>query len=171
MIKNLPAVPETKHWDPIRSLGWEDPLEKGMSSHSSILAWRIPWTEEPDRLQSMGSQRIGHDWVTNTFIFIEGQKVGSGPISGTLCPFPNIVGLMLPLISIWSYPVHKYTMPYFEVLSLRCVCGGCYSLNEPNSYLSHHLWILSLQNKPPTSQTQISFRTCKTPQPPCQEPS
>ena len=61
MIKNLPVVPETEHWNPIRSLGWEDPLEKGMTSHSSILAWRIPRAEELARLQSMGSQRTGHD--------------------------------------------------------------------------------------------------------------
>ena len=48
-------------------LGWEDPLEKGMATHTSILAWRIPWTEEPGRLQSMGLQRVRHDWAT--FIF------------------------------------------------------------------------------------------------------
>ena len=47
------------------SLGWEDPLEKGMATHSSILAWRIPWTEEPGRLQSIGLQRVGHDRVAN----------------------------------------------------------------------------------------------------------
>ena len=57
MVKNLPAMLET--WVP--SLGWEDPLEEGMATHSSILAWRIPWTEEPDGLQSMGSQRVGHN--------------------------------------------------------------------------------------------------------------
>ena len=45
----------------VRSLGWEEPLEKGMATHTSILAWRIPWTEEPDGLQSMGSQRAGED--------------------------------------------------------------------------------------------------------------
>ena len=45
----------------VQSLGWEDPLEKGMATHSSILAWRIPWTEEPGGLQSVGSQRVGHD--------------------------------------------------------------------------------------------------------------
>ena len=56
-VKNLPAIWET--W--VQSLGWEDPLEKEMATHSSILAWRIPWTEEPGRLQSTGSQRIGHD--------------------------------------------------------------------------------------------------------------
>ena len=50
----------------VRSLGWEDPLEKEMAIHSSTLAWKIPWLEEPDRLQSMGSQRVGHDF---TFTF------------------------------------------------------------------------------------------------------
>ena len=57
MVNNLPSVWET--W--FQSLGWKDPLEKGMATHSSILAWRIPWTEEPGRLQSMGSQRVGHN--------------------------------------------------------------------------------------------------------------
>ena len=56
-VKNLPAVQETR----VRSLGWEDPLEKEMEIHSSILAWKISWTEEPGGLQSMGSQRVGHD--------------------------------------------------------------------------------------------------------------
>ena len=50
------------------SLGQEDPLEKEMATHASILAWRIPWTEEPGRLQSMGVQRVTHDWATNTFV-------------------------------------------------------------------------------------------------------
>ena len=57
MVKHLPAVQET--WVP--SLGWEDPLEKEMATHSSTLAWKIPWTEEPGGLQSMGSQRVVHD--------------------------------------------------------------------------------------------------------------
>ena len=51
----------------VRSQGWEDPLEKEMATHPSILAWRIPWTEEPGRLQSMGSQRVRYDWETNIF--------------------------------------------------------------------------------------------------------
>ena len=55
--KSLSAMQET--W--VQSLGWEDPLEKEMAAHSSTLAWEIPWTEEPDRLQSMGSQRVGHN--------------------------------------------------------------------------------------------------------------
>ena len=57
MVKNLPAIQETR----VRSLNWEDLLEKGMAINSSILAWRIPWTEEPGRLQSMGLQRVRHD--------------------------------------------------------------------------------------------------------------
>ena len=56
-VKNLPAMLET--W--VQFLGQEDPLEEGMATHSSILAWRTPWTKEPGRLQSMGSQRLGHD--------------------------------------------------------------------------------------------------------------
>ena len=57
-LKHLPAMQETWVW----SLGWEDPLEKEMATHSSIFAWRIPWTEEPGGLQSTGLQRVGHDW-------------------------------------------------------------------------------------------------------------
>ena len=61
MVKNLSAMQET--W--VQSLGQEDPLEKRRATHSNILAWRIPWTEEPGRLQSMGLQRVGHDRATS----------------------------------------------------------------------------------------------------------
>ena len=57
MVKHLPAVQETQ----VQSLSWEDPLEKEMATHSSTLAWKIPWTEKPGGLQSMGLQRVGHD--------------------------------------------------------------------------------------------------------------
>ena len=62
IVKNVTEMWETQVW----SLGQEDPLGKGMATHSSILDWRIPWTEEPGGLQSMGPQRVGHDWATNT---------------------------------------------------------------------------------------------------------
>ena len=65
MVKNLPAMKETRVW----FLGQEDPLEKGMATRSSILAWRTSWTEEPGRLQSMELQRVRHHWVTNIFTF------------------------------------------------------------------------------------------------------
>ena len=81
-VKNLPAMPETQ----VRSLGQEDPLEKGMATHSSILAWRIPGTEEPGRLPSMELQRVGHNWATNTFTFAP-----STPGAGTFFP-PSVLG-------------------------------------------------------------------------------
>ena len=59
-VKNLPTMQEPQETQ-VQSLGQEDPLEEGMATHSSILAWRIPWTEEPGELQSMGSQKVGHD--------------------------------------------------------------------------------------------------------------
>ena len=62
-LKRLPGIQET----PVQSLSWEDPLEKEMATHSSTLAWRIPWREKPGRLQSMGSQRVGHDGATSLF--------------------------------------------------------------------------------------------------------
>ena len=65
-VKSLPVMRET--W--VQSLAWEDLLREEMAAHSSILAWRIPWTQEPGGLQSTGLQRIGHDWVTNTHIWL-----------------------------------------------------------------------------------------------------
>ena len=65
MVKNRPAMQEI--W--VRSLGQVDPLEEGMATHSSILAWKTPWTEEPGRLQSMGSQRVRHDWATTLSLY------------------------------------------------------------------------------------------------------
>ena len=66
VVKNTSAMQETQ----VQSLGQEDPLEKGMASHSNILAWRISWTEEPGGLQSMGWQRVKHNRAANTFTFI-----------------------------------------------------------------------------------------------------
>ena len=83
MVKNLPAVEEIQVW----SLGQEDPLEEGMTTHSNIVAWAIPWTEEPGGLQSTGSQRVRCDWVTNTFTSLLGwgeeikpNKLVSSPV-------------------------------------------------------------------------------------------
>ena len=75
-VKNPPSMQETWVW----SLGCEDPLKEGMTTHSSTLAWRIPWTEEPRELQSMGSQSVKHDWVTkhstiHSFIVYELIKI------------------------------------------------------------------------------------------------
>ena len=71
MVKNLPAMQETQ----VPSLGLEDLLEKRMATNSSILAWRIPWTGEPGGLQSMGSQRVQHDWMINTFTYSQNSFI------------------------------------------------------------------------------------------------
>ena len=78
-LKRLPAMWET--W--VQSLGCKDSLEKEMATHPSIFAWRIPWTEEPGGLQSMGSQRVGHDWMT-AFTFKHSMEKAIAPHSSTL---------------------------------------------------------------------------------------
>ena len=75
----------------VQTSGWEDPLEEGMAPHSSILAWRIPWTEEPDALQSMGSQRVGHDRATLLSTFMVNKNLNES--------FRNSVDI--GLIKIW----------------------------------------------------------------------
>ena len=79
-IKNRPAMRKT--WVP--SLGWEDPLEEGMATHSSILSWRIPWTEEPGRLQSMGSKRVRHNGATKYIQLTTKRKSALGITSPEL---------------------------------------------------------------------------------------
>ena len=80
MVKNLPAMRETQ----VQSLGQEDPLEKGMVTHSSILAWRIPWTEEPGGPQSMGSQRVRRDWGTIKSICLQFGRPRFNPWVGKI---------------------------------------------------------------------------------------
>ena len=74
-VKNLPAMQQKTQEMWVQSLGWDDPLEEEMATHSNSLAWRIPWAEEPDRLQSMGFQRVRHDRGTNTLAFTLIQKI------------------------------------------------------------------------------------------------
>ena len=72
----------------VQPLGWEDPLEKEMATHSRILAWRIPWTGEPGRLQSMGLQRVRHDWsdLAHTHLWLLGLKINSETVKGSESP-------------------------------------------------------------------------------------
>ena len=81
MVKKLPSVQETQ----VQSLDWEDPLETGMPAHSNILAWRIPWTEEPGGLQSTESQRVQHSGATNTSLF---------PVSWFVCRLVGIPSMV-----------------------------------------------------------------------------
>ena len=99
LVKNLPTLQEI--W--VLSLGRDDPLEKGMATHSSILAWRIPWTEEPGRLKSMGSQRVGHDWAC------------------ILCMhFIKLTNILFVLDLVYNY-INAYTHCYLKQLYLHLV--------------------------------------------------
>ena len=98
MVENLPAMQTT--W--VQSLGQEDALEKEMASHSSILAWRIPWTEEPGGLQSMGLQRAGHDWATHTHSTL--NELITSCLNGVRLT-PIIYSLME--LSLWLFKVRK----------------------------------------------------------------
>ena len=80
-VKHLPTMQETQVW----SLGWEDPLEKETATHSSTLAWKIPWTEDPGRLPSMGSQRAGQDWATSLSLSTTGTRTGVPVCRPTSC--------------------------------------------------------------------------------------
>ena len=106
------ARPETWVW----SLGREDPLEEGMATHSSILAWRIPWTEEPGRLQSMGSQKVGHNWTTFTsFTFF----------SSGYCPHP--LSCWYCLLNFWLF-LSMTEVTYFHVFLLPSLNSALNSL-------------------------------------------
>ena len=86
------------------------PLEEGMASHTSLLAWRIPWTEEPGRLQSIGLQRVGYNWLTNTFIFVRSRKFPSLP---TLLKFYH--GWAMNLSNAFMHP---QTLIFFSLIIL-----------------------------------------------------
>ena len=103
-VKNLPAMWETWVW----WQGWEDPLEKGMATHSSILAWRIPWTEEPGGLQSIELQRAGHDWVTNTYML---------DALGFVTEFQvNVFVCLLPFVCFFA--IYYFLMPNIYITFL-----------------------------------------------------
>ena len=121
-----------------QSLGWEDPLEKEMATNSSILAWRIPWTEEPGELQSMGSQRVGHNWVTNTLNFLSNKKTFfSGcfqlsfmnPCKAHLIRmyqsiFNSSPSTFSPVRICWSYSSPPQYFGWFTGVSLTCGAPG-----------------------------------------------
>ena len=125
MVKQLPAMRET--W--VRSLGWEDPLEKEMATHSSILAWKIPWMEEPGRLQSMGSQsRIRLSNFTHSLNISEFQD-----LIGTCVPYVLVCGINVDLGNIFESPLefqsesHLPSEPLFSDKVLQILfCGIFY---------------------------------------------
>ena len=100
-VKRLPTMRETR----VRFLGWESPLEKEMAIHSSTLAWKIPWTEEPNRLQYMGLQRVGHDWVTSLAYYEWMNESLNNVLPLALCFYHSFSIIRKPFpASSFSYP-------------------------------------------------------------------
>ena len=133
-VKNLPAVQETR----VRSLGWEDPLEKEMATHSSILAWKMSLTEEPGGLQSMGSQRVGHHWATNTNQNNKSSKrkgqtqsISHSVMSDPATPW--IVACQAPL---------SMGILQARILGCHSLLQGIFPIQGSNPGLPHCRWIL-----------------------------
>ena len=109
--KNMPAMQET--W--VQSLGHEDPLEKGMATHSSIPAWKISWTEEPGGLQSMGPQRVEHNRATNTHFIAFFKRIHHRHLiagqSGKRCTWVNLVTRQEKMPSWFSVTCFFYILP------------------------------------------------------------
>ena len=151
VVKNPPAVQEAQKTQ-VRSLGWEDPLEEEMATHSSILAWRIPCAEEPGRIQSMGSQRVRHDWATEHEHFLEPQGVWPPSPDGNIAPVIETVKTLYAFSAstsgVCGEPGSRWNDGYLEYpcppgTSLLCcsrgACGMAGSL--PFSDLSLGWWI------------------------------
>ena len=116
-IKCLPTVRETWVW----SLGREDPLEKALATHCSTLAWKIPWNEEPGRLQSMGLQRVGHDWATSLHFFTHGLKRREIRNSNNTKVYTVKVNLILPCPGVSH--LKGYTLSqYCPRSKIPCIC-------------------------------------------------
>ena len=132
LVKHLSTMWETG----VQSLGWEDVLEKEMATHSSILAWKIPWMEEPGRLQSMGSQRVGHDWETSLSLFTYAVSLSKSPSTvQVLSSWKSALCWVLLLLSCQavsnSLQPHglQHTRPPCPTLSPR-VCPSSCSLSR-----------------------------------------
>ena len=150
MVRNLPAVRETR----VQSLGQEDPLEKEMATHSSTLAWKIPWTEEPGRLKSMGSQRVGHDWATLFFFFLNGEGLLSilifvSQIESMNCSNTNTVFFFVFIGEWWnliyifrSLSKEKHTNPGGVSCGQQSVQGSLLTFSQPSflSWPPHPAW-------------------------------
>ena len=115
LVKNLTVMREACVW----SLGWDDPLEKGKATHSSILAWRTPWTEESGRLQSMGSQRVGHNWATFTCLLQHLCFISRLPL---LCSAHSSLWLLVSSVGN-SFPLSVGWVPAFRWEQQRVVMG------------------------------------------------
>ena len=117
LVKNPPVMREAWVW----SLGWEDLLEKGRSIYSSILAWRIPWTEEPGGLQSMGSQRVRHNW--SDLACTHALSINWTSLVAQLVKNPPVMREIWVQSLVWEDPLEKGTATHSSILAWRSPCG------------------------------------------------
>ena len=137
-VKHLPAMWET--W--VQSLGQEDPLEKETATYSGTLAWKIPWMEEPGRLQSMGSQRVGHDWVTSLsfFLFFHVHWVSDAiqPSHPSL-PCPSLLSPSPPALNLCQHQgLFKRVFSSVQLLSHVRLCNPM-NCSTPGLPVHHQL--------------------------------
>ena len=132
MVKRLPSVQETRVW----SLGWEDPLEKEMATHSSTLVWKIPRAEEPGRLHSMGSQRVGHDWAISVSCLIYSSLLG---VATSLILVSSLVSSPKTL-SFWAINLLYSSLSAYLILFRYLV--KCPLISE--SFSDSHIWNIPL---------------------------
>ena len=134
MVKNLAAMQETWVW----SLCWEDPLERGMATHSSILAWKIPWTEKPSGLQSMWWQSLGHNWAINTFtlsLIVKLITLCSKNVIGMWFVFGNLLRCAL------LYFLFIYFLPHHLACGILILCPGITTDPPAVEAQINNLWI------------------------------
>ena len=133
-IKNLSAMQETRVW----SLDWEDPLERGMATYSIIFAWRTPWTEKHGGLQSMGSQRVRHDWMTNTITSLLNTCLWKRNRLGSDKPPSLPYEIKLPHFLMKSNVLCAFSVSTYNCLNvgLDHICPG----NSPSSFPLLHQW-------------------------------
>ena len=112
----------------VQSLGWEDPIEKGMAAHSSILAWRIPWTEEPGGPQSLESQRVGHDWSN--------WALRTTPVKSHLFHFYWLSRVWFCIIRILHAWLRAYGKPSLKACFSFLTCCTWWSLQPSSAFLS-----------------------------------
>ena len=128
MVRRLPTMQETR----VQSLVWEDPLEKEMATHSSTLAWKIPWTEEPGRLQSLGSQRDGHDWATSLhFSPLPTRRLVPSLCSHRILCFFQLL-FYYPMLQLFPWFMH-YLQCYYWV-------WNCWMLNKKSI-----VWMINIR--------------------------
>ena len=146
-VKCQPAIRET--W--VLSLGWEDPLEKAMATHSSALAWKIPWAEESGGLQVMGSRRVRHNWATNTFTFLDSTEETLTPslhlTLNRLSPWRLNLSSLPGQIGL-SHSSHSVAKHWGDAYCMHCTRSWENTVNFPG-------WALNLSGRELVSYLKI----------------